>query len=371
MTNNISCENGVLMMPPPPLLDYREYIRNNNRILHFKWHELKTICRYYGLPVSGTKPVLRARLYNYFAKISHVVRIQRHWRKHIVMTWRKLSGAFRRPPYVNDVDFYTLDPIDSLPIFRRFAFQDAQQFVYRFDIESLMTMFKSDRKITNPYNRQEIGDVSTCHFFRVYLLVLIIFKNIHVVRQDEDDDDIADMNIQVYNDDANMDDNDDIIADGEEDYLFPVVETNHRYFVVYQRIVAVNQRLYQRTHEVFMEIDRLGNYTQSRWFERLNYFQLASFYQMYSRYWNTNLTQQIRQNISPRRPNPFLCDDLTTYTIPMDLWCASCVEIMECMVYSGIDEDHRKLGALHVLFILSQVSHDAHQALPFFPSILT
>lgn len=367
MTNNFSRENGADMMMPPPLLDYREYIRNNNRILHFKWHELKTICRYYGLPVSGTKSVLRARLYDYFAKISHVILIQRHWRKYIVLTWRKLSGAFRRPPYVNDTDFYTLDPIDSLPIFRRFAFQDAQQFVYRFDIESLMTMFKSDKKITNPYNRQEIEDLSTCHFFRVYLLVLIIFKyNIHAVRRDDDDvnDDDSPMDVDVIVNDI-IDDNE------EDDYLFPVNETAHRYSVVYQRIVAVNQRLFQRTHEVFMEIDRLGNYSQSRWFERLNYFQMATFYQMYSRYWNTNLTQQIRQNISPRRPNPFLCDDLTTYTIPMDLWCASCVDIMECMVYSGIDGEHRKLGALHILFILSQVSHDAHQALPFFPSILT
>jgi hypothetical protein len=352
MTNNISCDNSAIMEQPPPLMDYREYVRNNNRILHFKWHELQSICRHYGLHVSGTKAVLRARLYNYFTRISHAVRIQRHWRKHIVMTWRKLSGAFRPPPYVNDTDFYSLDPIDSLPIFRRFAFQDAQQFVYRFDIESLMTMFKSDRKITNPYNRQDMGEITTCQFFRVYLLVLIIFKGVHAVRRD-DEDYIMDI----------VDDDDDVV---EDDYLFPVVPTAYRYAVVYQRIVSVNQRLYQRTHEVFMEIDRLGNYSQSRWFERLNYFQLATFYQMYSRYWNTNLTQQIRQNISPRRPNPFLCDDLTTYTIPMDLWCASCVDIMECMVYSGIDDDHRKLGALHVLFILTQVSHDAHLALPFF-----
>ena len=38
---------------------------------------------------------------------------------------------------------------------------------------------------------------------------------------------------------------------------------------------------------------------------------------------------------------------------------------MENMVYSGVDEDHRKIGALHVLSALTVVSSGARETMPW------
>jgi hypothetical protein len=43
----------------------------------------------------------------------------------------------------------------------------------------------------------------------------------------------------------------------------------------------------------------------------------------------------------------------------------ACLTVIENLVYSGIDEDHKKLGTLHALSGLTMVSHDARQAMPW------
>ena len=42
-----------------------------------------------------------------------------------------------------------------------------------------------------------------------------------------------------------------------------------------------------------------------------------------------------------------------------------CLTIFENLIYTGIDEDHRKLGAFHALSALTVVSRDARQSMPW------
>jgi hypothetical protein len=43
----------------------------------------------------------------------------------------------------------------------------------------------------------------------------------------------------------------------------------------------------------------------------------------------------------------------------------ACLIVFENMVYSGIDEDHRKLGTFHALSGLTMVSIPARTAMPW------
>jgi hypothetical protein len=43
----------------------------------------------------------------------------------------------------------------------------------------------------------------------------------------------------------------------------------------------------------------------------------------------------------------------------------ACLTIIENFVYSGIDEDHRKIGTLHALSALTMVSSYARNAMPW------
>ncbi len=44
---------------------------------------------------------------------------------------------------------------------------------------------------------------------------------------------------------------------------------------------------------------------------------------------------------------------------------SACLIVFENAIYSGIDEDYRKLGAFHVLSALTLVSRGAREAMPW------
>jgi hypothetical protein len=125
-----------------------------------------------------------------------------------------------------------------------------------------------------------------------------------------------------------------------------------------------------RVQELFMEMDQLGNYTDTRWFTDLNKRSCFYLYGHMLENWNhrSRLTTQVRGRICPLGSpfqgvlpnNSTQIDDFSTIQLIL-----GCLTVMENMVYTAYDVEDRKLGAFHVLTALTAVSQGAREMMPW------
>jgi len=137
----------------------------------------------------------------------------------------------------------------------------------------------------------------------------------------------------------------------------------------YNKIREIRTKpLEQRINNLFIEFDQLGNYTNSNWFSSLTHRDYIRLYRVIFDIWNfRQLSREIRNRICPFYgpfdgifPRPIQHNELTTEQIKI-----ACLIVLENLVYSGADEDTRKLGAFHALSGLTVVSSGARTSMPW------
>ena len=74
------------------------------------------------------------------------------------------------------------------------------------------------------------------------------------------------------------------------------------------------------------------------------------------------MSRETRYNICPF-PNPFSERNITDLDI--EHVKSACVKVFENLIFTGIDDEHRKIGAFHALTALTIVSSGAREALPW------
>jgi len=355
-------------------LHYQEYFDKNIVLKKYKLPELKSIVRQYKLPITGNKNILIERIENYFQRMKSAKRIQKIFRGWIVRYSFQLRGpAFTdRSICVNDTDFITLEPLNEIPYELFFSYKDNNNFSYGFNVSSLIQLMKKKHngKITNPYNRESI-DVSI--LFNIVSLNNIIQIIFHEFR-----DDTSRVFIQIERPSPSIIERTQHIHPSiarclSSNYFYPRI-TNpvssiqlHR--SKYNRIIEIRTKpLDTRIRELFMEIDLLGNYTQSMWFSSLERRQYIGLYRSLLDIWNYHgLSMNLKMNICMFF-DPFLNifnRSIHQTDISFEEIQFICLTIMENMIYTGVDDEHRKIGALHVLTALTLVSSHARAALPW------
>jgi hypothetical protein len=112
-----------------------------------------------------------------------------------------------------------------------------------------------------------------------------------------------------------------------------------------------------------MEIDQLGNYTQSSWFSNLSDRGLVHLFRYLYDIWTYRgqLTAQTKQRISSLQ-DPFHGMP-NLQSVDIDELRKHCLHVMEHMVFTGIDIEYQKIGALHVLSAMTLVSLPARHAM--------
>jgi hypothetical protein len=118
-----------------------------------------------------------------------------------------------------------------------------------------------------------------------------------------------------------------------------------------------------RIRELFMEMDQLGNYTNTSWFSNLTDRGLVNLFRYLYDIWTYRgqLTQQTKNRICSLQ-NPFL-GMTNLQTLEVDELRKHCLHVMEHMVYTGIDIEFQRIGTLHVLSAMTLVSLPARQAM--------
>jgi hypothetical protein len=332
---------------PKDMINYNDYFKNNSSLKSYKIPELKGIAKHYGLHVTGTKPVLIERITTHFTKMKNAVKIQAFFRGHFVRISMNLRGPAlkNRQICVNDKDFVTMEPLSEIPLENFYSYMDSNNFTYGFDISSIIQSMKQKSRFENPYNRERISNVIIDNIKKLYRLCFVIFPEFKNANEKlavpQPQRTRTHINSQAFMNNFN---------EGQQNRIRQLNENR-------------TQPLQQRIVNLFLELDQLGNYTNANWFNlsTANYVRLyRHLYDIW--YLRSQLTRETRHNICPL-PTPFSSER----NIIMDLEYikTACVEVFENLIFTGVDEEHRRLGAFHALTALTIVSMEARQSMPW------
>lgn len=354
-------------------IGFNDYKGNIFTIKKFRHIQLKNACKKYKLKVTGKKQVLFERLNEYFLRIDSCTKIQTTCRKHF-----SNSYVFKRGPALhsreicnNNTDFVTLEPIKDIPFEYFFSYKDHNDFIYGFNIVSLIQSLKKKKNFENPYNRCAFNKNLKNLILHVYNCTYILnpeFKNENSFYVTPSKTNINQRIIRVLPQNTNYTQSN---ADNYQPFfdrrLINMTEEmeNQLNFIQESRTLSVENRI----NRLFMEIDNLGNYTSNNWFRNLSHIQYIRLYRTLYDIWliRGQLTYQVKRSICPFHdpfdgifPRRFYHDTISTEQIQK-----GCLIVMENFTYSGINIDFRKIGALHILTALTLVSIPARQSLPW------
>ena len=298
-----------------------------------KLPELKQYAKDLNIRVSGNKGDVKDRIEQQIKKEVNSVTIQKTFRRHLVLNWMKLKGT--RENCVNETDFYTMEPLNEIPYLNFIKYVDTTHNVnYGFDIKSLCTLATKNKKFENPYNRENMKVPFGTKMIKVVKLTNILFPGNDLFKE-----------IGTVQESSNL-----------------FVEQQTREQVFFARYEGLQQMpLNQRITDLFIHIDSLGNYSNREWLSNLNedrlYYLILKINQLWHRIPHS-LRNRICPYISPFSPEVF-------GTGQVNLTVSMVVKMAEILVYSGLDDEHKQLGAMYFLSGLTLVSLNARTQLPW------
>ncbi len=201
-----------------PNFNHIEYFNEIKEYLNdYKILELREIAKYNKIKGAKSKQEYIQKINDHFLKIVNVIKIQKVCRGFFVRYFFKIKGginAFKnRHVCVNETDFYTLEPISEITFPEFFIFKENSNqqnetqsenqqdpfanihptesiFYYGFNVNSLISMYKKNGTIINPYNRKTLPIETIQNIFSHYQLLSILFKE-HTICQNSIDNIIA------------------------------------------------------------------------------------------------------------------------------------------------------------------------------------
>ena len=376
---------------------YKYFSSNNIDIRKFTIPELKIIAKYNGIPVSGTKHILADRIETAFRNSTYAIKIQRVFTGFLVRQSIRLrgKGLKDRKSCVNETDFYTMDPLVEIPFYDFFSYTDNKNFTYGYSIKSLIELLKKKGRLVNPYNREKFGIATTNMFMRLLNIDDILYRSnvsTSIATTSIATTSIATTsiatnsvinppsnNINILN---NINVHNNINAQFSPRIQQPInpqmiqninnINTTHNVHIssVREQLGEIRQKpLAQRMTDLFMEIDQLGNYTNALWFSQLSTIEYINFYVSLVDIWRfrAQLSSVVRFQISPLQ-DPFhglLPSRIVYNQVSLEQIQTACVNASEILVYTGLDVEQRKLGAIYVLSALTVVSMEARNTMPW------
>jgi hypothetical protein len=314
------------MAKPEPKTNYKEISKID--LSTVKLPELKKYAKDLNIKISGNKSEIKARIENQILLITSAIKIQKIFRRHLVSKWMELKGT--RENCVNDTDFYTLEPLNEIPYLYFIKYVDVSHNVnYGFDIKSLCTLATKNKKFENPYNRENLKTTFGAKMVRVVKLTNILFPG------------------------------NDLMMDIANVYESSTTVATESFSTFFQNLDQLT--LDQRITNLFIHIDSLGNYTNKEWLTQLNeerrYYLVVKINQLWNKISNA-LRRQICPHISPFSTGFFGIS-------PAFINNEMVVKMAEVLVYSGIDNEHKQLGAMYFLSGLTLVSVNARNQMPW------
>lgn len=279
--------------------------------------QLKSICRFYKLKVSGNKKELIKRVWNFLRFSKFACIIQKAWRGFIV---REYTVTSKIKHCVNSTDFLLLDDLKNISPEQIFCFKDNDKFVYGFHVKSFHNLIIKNKEPTNPYNRKPISKIIINKFNKFIKYGRKFGKHFELQIKDE----ISELSLQ--------------------------------------------KQIELRAHSIFHKIDEFGHITDTSWFLNLNRIQLKKLLLELIDIWNyrASLTPEAKMAICPPNGNPFdnmHINNFHTYNI--EKMQSKIIKIFDKLLTRGIDHNSKSLGAFYILGSITLVNHNAAIAIPW------
>ena len=358
LEKHIKSKYNVSMSPE---ITYENYISNKINLIKCKMPELKAAVKRYKLLRTGNKGLLIERLTNYYNQTKNVIKIQSIYRMWLVLHMTRLRGPglTDRSNCVNQTDFSTLESINDISRDNFFSYKDTKGFLYGFDIISLAELMHQNVSFQNPYNRETFTSNIKNDIITLYKLNCMLVPNFK--------EDNIKYNKMVYRN-ANVVRSGRQITRAYNPRINPM--QNVEMFAQYENITHIRNRpISTRVSEVFIAMDRLGNYTSSEWFNRLDLRGYIRLYRHLYDIWyvRSGLSYETRSLICPYGcPFDGIFRHRMLYSeLTHDQIKTACVIVFENLVYSGITDEYKTLGAFYSLSALTIVSNEARLAMPW------
>ena len=358
---------------------YTDYVTGNIVMKSYTIPVLKQVCKHHKLHISGKKGLLIDRITTFFERIKNAVIVQKYTRRQFVKKIIKKNREFndQRNMCTNITDFSTMEPLNEISKEYFYCYTDIDNFVYGFDITSLIEMIRKTHKIFNPYTRTPITKRHKNEIINLYNLSLLVYREMREINEPyiRHIQNNARSNLHRYrnliNRIANEFTNDTEVSSYLNYRPIANIETVPTiYHEQYQEIVSMRLRpIDERINSLFVEIDQLGNYTDQSWFTDLSHLQYAQLYRCFYDLWNFRgqISYQVKNDICPVHgpfdgifPNSIRHMDLSTTSLK-----TVCLIVFENLVYSGINIEIRKIGTLIALTGLTVISPPARTVMPW------
>jgi len=312
----------------------------------------------------GNKKILQERLTNYFKQEFLAIKIQKIVRQYFVKKLFILIGpGFKNIQLcVNRTDFSTLEPLNELSIYDFYSYKDSNDKIYGFQLSSLEMLIKKRRHklLQNPFTREDINylleDIRKLRRINQIILTKYIPKKRVIVKQN------VKPTPRVRNNNSRNNHTTRI-----QEMLF--IEHNYDCETMFTFIRTTrNKTIQERTQQLFVEIDSLGNYSNYEWFSNLDRRGYIRYFRILRDIWiyRAQIPTTIKFKICPLwDPFLILTDIHSLNELSIEQLQKLCLSVMEDMVYTGLHQEFKTLGALHVLSVLTIVSHGARIALPW------
>jgi len=357
----------IKSMKLPELRKTLKFYKNSMVISNISTQHIKNtkaaIKKLHDFTLVGNKKVIQERLINYFEQERIVVNIQKMIRGHFVKRLMYFLGpaSKNRSLCVNDSDFITLDPLSKLPLYDFFSYSDKTNMIYGFQMSSLVSLIKmrGHKHLQNPFNRENINHLKKSIKRSENLIKLVQTK--HIPKKREIVQKLVKPPIRVRSN-PTMD---------RVTRLHSMLLTEYNYdcdaMINYIRITR-STSLQERSRQLFMEIDNLGNYSDHEWFTVLDRRGYLRYFRILRDIWTyrARIPSNIKFKICPLWDPFFILTDLNNINdLTIEQLQSLCLSVMEDMVYTGVETEFKTLGSMHVLSVLTLVNMGARQALPW------
>jgi hypothetical protein len=345
-----------------------KYYKNNFQIpTYYKSYEKKeaknAIKSIHDFTLMGTKKILYEKLKKFFEQHRLVIIIQKSVRRFLTKVVLELMGPakFNKKLCVNDSDFYTLEPLSNIPFDNFFSYKDKENFIYGFELSSLIQYIKVKerggelrRQIKNPYNRNSMkNEIPKIHRLCQLRRLLKGEYNKHILPT----------RIHVRNRDVSSPQN-----DLRNRTLSIGLEHNYNHSQMLEMIRSIRSKSNEdRTRELFIEIDQLGNYSDYRWFMNLERSCYLRYYRILKDIWTyrAQIPSYTKIKICPLW-DPFgMFSTINVNELTTEQLMSRCLCVMEDMIYTGIERQFKTIGALHVLSVLTVINREARSNMPW------
>ena len=284
----------------------REYLSKDEKL--FEREDLEYIGKYIGYSKGNMKEYAK----NYLRfNTPKILTIQRSYRRHLA---RRIYGPtiFNQKISYNDTELINCIPINEIPLEYYFSYEDNNKY-YTFDIRCLIEIIseaqKDNKDAKNPYSQR----LFTKQFYDNYGLKMKFLKGINL-KYDECE-------------------------------------------------LTPEQKYDQEVFDTFKEIDKLGNYTNYKWYTSLDLNGYQELYKKLRKIWQ--IYQGSKKDIVPPDGKVFTNTDEGIKIIKnVKLLRKFVLDEFKKLIYSGKTLDDRKMGSWLFLSALVGVSFDAAHAMP-------